>query len=165
MKVTAYTMSKQFIENNEFCRLSNVPTSLFFVSFSKNNQKEIYFRNHFLSDSSPIWLIRELETSLQVFILMCSVDRHWFPSFWPWARYSSICWDFQLAISQQFVLRDAELWPPLLWVVAFLPCAISSPICQWFFWKILFCVLIVCHQHCACSVLTSHQPPVLVSVL
>lgn len=102
---------------------------------------------------------------LQVFVLMCSVDRHWFPSFWPWARYSSICWDFQLAISQQFVLRDAELWPALLWLVAFLPCAISSPICRWFFWKILFCVLIVCHQHCACSVLTSHQPPVLVSVL
>lgn len=30
MKVTAYTMSKQFIENNDFCQLSNVPMSLLF---------------------------------------------------------------------------------------------------------------------------------------
>lgn len=57
------------------------------------------------SDSSPIWLIWELETSLQVFLLMCSVDRHWFPSFRPWAHYSSICWDFLLVISQQFFLK------------------------------------------------------------
>lgn len=133
MKVTAYTMSKQFIENNDFCWLSNVPTFLLFVSFSKNNCKEIYFRNHFLSDSSPIWVIQELEISLQVFLLMCSVDRHGFPSFRPWASYSSICWDFQLAISQQFVLKDAELWPPHLGVVAFPP--------------VLFPALCICDSH------------------
>lgn len=62
------------------------------------------------SDSSPIWLIWELETSLQVFLLMCSVDRHWFPSFRPWAHYSSICWDFLLVISQLFFFFFKRCW-------------------------------------------------------
>lgn len=150
MKVTAYTMSKQFVENNVFCQLSNVPTFLLFVFFPKNNQKEIYFGNHFLSDSSPIWLIRELETSLQIFLLICSVDKHWFCSFWPWAHYSFICWDFQLVISQQFILRDARLWPPLFSPVLFPALSVCYSPEKYFFvcWSIVIsCVHVACLHH------------------
>lgn len=90
---------------------------------------------------------------------MSSVDKHWFPSFWPWACYNSICWDFQLAISQQFILRDTELWPPLLWVIAFLPLCYFQPYLSVNLMKTLFlCVcwlFVISREHVACWQFTS----------
>lgn len=101
----------------------------FLSSFPKITEKK------FIQESLSLWLFSHLtdsgawnlSTSFPIDVVS---GQTLIPSFWPWVRYSSICWDFQLAISQQFILRDAELWPSLLWMVAFLPCAVSGPVCD-----------------------------------
>lgn len=131
---------------------------LSFLSPSPKITKKTFISGITFSQTAPIWLIQELETFLQVFLLMFSVSEHRFPSLWPWACYGSVLLGFPVDHFSAGHFKRCWITTSTPKSGCFSPMCYFQPYLQ-FSCKIL-CGLIVCHQQYTCSMLTSHPSPV-----